>query len=230
MDLIRPFLDYEKCQKISTQVGRVCHMIKAKCQGRTYLSHPEFYSIDVISGEIEGTVRGFKSNLKMNWEVRPLLMNMIRASQFMAKVLKSEFFNDSKIEKPIVEETKGLIQFVVDASKALERELTIASIKQSNDMTGEDIPITPSIQLHELVKNPFEDMNGLDGQSVDKVSSVEDIHKVLQRVAEMLGHKAHSTQEEVTEYLHIPDLKKFANEIINKNGGNENESRRRRSY
>ena len=230
MEQICEFINYDRCQDLATKMGRACHLLKAKCQGRTYLPHPELYSIDVISGEIEGQVRGFRGNLKMNWEVKGYLFNIVKSAYFMQKILKPDFFGDKKISKETLSELRDITAFIADCAKALDREITIAFVNQSNEMTEDLCAQIQPILVKEISQVNFDYSTELQQIQKKETDKSEQIKICVLRLAEFMGNKAHENQEQVTEFVHTTGLKDFANEIINMNGEIENKSRETIGY
>ncbi len=226
MDLIRDYINKTLVLEQSTKIGRAAHTIKSKCQNYTGLFHPEFQSIDNLAGGIEGEMRGLKSNLVNNYDIRYFVGVTAKASSFMCRISDQSFFKDSTISEEIRTSVKELSQFIFDSIKTIEAEFLTATMKQSQALFGTALAQVVAVKPPgESVLDKFDQSASISQMNPEINPGIRTFAKWVEVAGEHLGNKAHQTQETVDIYLNDNELKPFANKIINLSGQVENEAR-----
>ena len=143
----------------------------------------------------------------------------------MQRVSKPDFFKDSTIKAELVGEIQATSALIFEGIKALESEVTGAFIKHSQIMFDSHMFNIIPVKMPDFGLVKFDKSDFVDKIDIQKKMEIQEVKDLTVVVSEFLGNKAHETQETVTEYLHNNEFKNFGGQIINLNGGVENEAR-----
>jgi hypothetical protein len=227
---------YEKIQvkvvdELTSNAGKIGHILRNFCQGYVNVNFPEILSLDNISGQIEGQCRTIRGNLKLGTDIKPTILTCARLTRFIKKIVTEDFFKNSSFDPNKLNHIRKWVDEMQSHFEKIDELVNIAILEVSKELFQDGF-IAKSAEFPKEFEKPgkeilneFEYEKNFDEKIVDFEKSLELYKSTLGCLGGLISNISHSIQDEVSENIQTASLNEVANKIIALAGDIENQGR-----
>lgn len=217
--------------ELTSNAGRIGHILRNYCQGYVNVNFPEILTLDNIAGQVEGQCRAIRGLLKNGGDLKPNILACARLSRFMKKIVAEDFFKHPSFESQKLDIIRGWVDNLQNIVKEIDNNVNNAILSVSQDIFGESSPRDEATRISERTDIPISDLkkefnfDTFDEKCVEAEKTLEQFKNTLHQLGSFTSNLSHKMQDEVSDYINTPQLKDIANKIIGLAGDIENQGR-----